>query len=307
MKKIFFIVLLIFPISLHAQYNYKMIIQGSPDEPLLNPITSPDGKKIAYSHSSYVGLYVFDLQTSTTVKISDEAGAGFGFQWSSDSKSILARVAKYENQKRYNAVKIFNSESLLSNQLTDYLTLMPYLPLWADGDSKIYLRKMDNDEMLSSGIDKNNFINNEILVFEKNNKIVVKNLSNNSEQAFEPIKESQYINVSTSPDGAKIIFEVVGGNMFTMNIDGSNLTDLGKGYRPKWSSDSKKIVYMISEDDGHKIISSDLYIINTDGTEKINLTNTSDIIEMNPCFAPDSKSIVFDVVNDGSIYLMSLE
>ena len=39
----------------------------------------------------------------------------------------------------------------------------------------------------------------------------------------------------------------------------------------------------------------------------INLTNTNDIVEMNPCFAPDGKSIVFDVVNDGSIYLMNIE
>jgi Tol biopolymer transport system component len=28
---------------------------------------------------------------------------------------------------------------------------------------------------------------------------------------------------------------------------------------------------------------------------------------MNPCFSPDGKSIVFDVYNDGSIYLMNIE
>jgi Tol biopolymer transport system component len=28
---------------------------------------------------------------------------------------------------------------------------------------------------------------------------------------------------------------------------------------------------------------------------------------MNPCFTPDGKSVVFDVVNDGSIYLMNIE
>ena len=37
------------------------------------------------------------------------------------------------------------------------------------------------------------------------------------------------------------------------------------------------------------------------------LQEEEDKIEMNPCFAPDGKSIVFDVVNDGSIYLMNIE
>ena len=92
-----------------------------------------------------------------------------------------------------------------------------------------------------------------------------------------------------------------------MNIDGTNLTDLGKGNRPRWSFDGRKIIYMITKDDGHTFTASDIYSINTDGTEKKNLTNTDDLIELNPCFAPDGKSFVFDVYNDGSIYLMNIE
>jgi Tol biopolymer transport system component len=99
----------------------------------------------------------------------------------------------------------------------------------------------------------------------------------------------------------------MGGNMFVMNIDGTNLIDLGKGNRPRWSFDSKKIIYMITEDDGHDFIASDIFIINADGTQKKNLTDTTKLIEMNPNFAPDCKSFVFDVVNDGSIYLMNIE
>ena len=52
---------------------------------------------------------------------------------------------------------------------------------------------------------------------------------------------------------------------------------------------------------------SDIYSINANGTEKMNITNTNDLIEMNPCFSPDGKMIVFDVFNDGSIYLMNIE
>ena len=132
---------------------------------------------------------------------------------------------------------------------------MPYLPVWADGDSKVYLPIKGLDEIYDSGIEKNQAASNQLVAFEKNNKIVVKNQVNNSEQTFEPIKDSEYINLSASPDVSKIVFEVMGGNMFVVKIDGSNLIDLGKGNRPKWSSDSKKIIYMIAEDNGHEFTS----------------------------------------------------
>lgn len=307
MKKYLMIFSILLSSLISAQTNYQLLIQGSLEDIVMNPVYSPNGSSIAYSKSSYNGIWIYDLQSKSNTQLTDESAAGFGFKWSADSKSILTRVAKYEEMKRYNAVKIFDIETGESKQLSDYKTMMPYLPVWADGDSKVYLPIKGNDELLISAKEKNNQIGSSIVAFEKNNKVVVKDLSSNSEQIFEPIKDAQYINLSLSPNAAKIVFEVMGGNMFVMNIDGTNLTDLGIGNRPRWSFDSSKIIFMIAEDDGHDYISSDVYIINIDGTQKRNLTNTSDLMEMNPCFAPDGKSIVFDVVNDGSIYLMNIE
>lgn len=307
MKKYLMIFSILLSSLISAQTNYQLLIQGSLEDIVMNPVYSPDGSSIAYTKSGYNGIWIYDLQSKSTTQLTDESAAGFGFKWSADSKSILTRVAKYEEMKRYNAVKIFDIETGESKQLSDYKTMMPYLPVWADGDSKVYLPIKGNDELLISAKEKNNQIGSSIVAFEKNNKVVVKDLSNNSEQIFEPIKDAQYINLSLSPDAAKIVFEVMGGNIFVMNIDGTNLTDLGIGNRPRWSFDSSKIIYMIAEDDGHDYTSSDIYIINADGTQKRNLTNTSDLMEMNPCFAPDGKSIVFDLVNDGSIYLMNIE
>jgi len=284
-----------------------MLIQGSLDDIVMSPVYSPDGSKIAYTKSGYNGIWIYDFQSQSTTQLTDEAAAGFGYKWSSDSKSILTRVAKYEDLKRFNAVKIFNVETGESRQLSDYKTMMPYLPEWADGDSKVYLPLKGNDEVYVSGVEKNSIIINDLITFEKNNKITVLDFISKSESNLELINDAQYINLSLSPDKMKMVFEVMGGNMFVVNTDGSNLIDLGKGNRPKWSFDSNKIIYMITEDDGHDFTASDIYIINADGKQKINVTNSTDLIEMNPCFAPDGRSIVFDVVNDGSIYLMNLE
>lgn len=307
MKKLFLLFLFFYSISITAQNSYQLLISGTMQDAVLNPVFSPDGNNIAYTKSNYQGIWIYNLQTNKSVQLTDEMAAGFSFKWSSDSKSILTRVAKYEDLRRYNAVKVFDISTNESKQLSDYKTMMPYLPLWADGETKIFLPEKSKDEIFQTDKSRINIGQINIVVYEKNNRLMVKNFSDNSEKIFEPIKDSEYINVSSSPDKTKMVFEVMGGNMFVMDTDGTNLIDLGKGNRPRWSSDSKQIVYMIAEDNGEVITASDIYSINADGTQKKNLTNTQDKNEMNPCFTTDGKSIVFDVINDGSIYLMNIE
>jgi Tol biopolymer transport system component len=277
------------------------------EEAVLNPVPSPDGNKIAYTKNNYQGIWIYNLQTKNSIQLTDEMAAGFAFKWSADSKSILTRVAKYENLKRYNAVKVFDINSKESKLLTDYKTMMPYLPQWADGDTKIFLPDKTTNEIFTTDKSRNMMNNSSLVAFEKNNRLIIKNLNNNSEQTFEPIKDARYISLATSPDNNKVVFKVVGGDMYVMNLDGTNLIDLGLGNAPHWSPDSKKIVFEISQDDGYNYTASDIFSINADGTEKVNLTRSDDKIEMNPCFTPDGKDIIFNVVDDGSIYLMNIE
>ncbi|NWF90650.1 MAG: PD40 domain-containing protein [Ignavibacteriaceae bacterium] len=283
-------------------------LAGSSEDICMNPVFSPDGEKIAYTKANYKGLLILDLVSNSIKQITDEDAAGFAFKWSSDSKSILSRVSKYENQKRYNAVKIFDVENGKSNLLTEYKTMMPYLPEWANGDLEVFLPSKEGIEVYNTGKSKNvNSTKSEMHSYALHDKIILHDFTTGKEQISTPIKNADIINLTASPDGRKVAFEIIGGNMFSMNADGTGLIDLGKGNRPKWSFDGRKIIYMIAEDDGHTFTKSDIYSINPDGLEKVNLTNTNDLIEMNPCFSPDGNSITYDVFNDGSIYLMNLE
>jgi Tol biopolymer transport system component len=278
------------------------------DDISINPNFSPDGSKIAFTKVRYKGIWVFNLSNNSTKQITDEPAAGFGFKWSSDSKSILTRVAKYDGMKRYNAIKIFNVETNNARQLTVFKTSMPFLPEWADQDSKVILPTNVGFEIFNSGkLNKSGNNTAGAAAFSMYDKIVTKDPQTNLEKTIKPFVDARIINLTTSPDGKKVAFEVMGGNMYSMNIDGTNLTNLGKGSRPKWSFDSKTIVYMITEDDGHEIISSDIYTINFDGSQSKRITNTPDIYEMDPCFSPDGKRILYDVYNDGSIYILNIE
>ncbi len=308
MNKFSFLFLIILLVNVYPQQNIPQYITGSLNDIAMNPTFSPDGKKIAFTKAKYEGIYIYDIATKNVKDVTDEQAAGFGYKWSKDSKSILSRVAKYEGMKRLNAVKIFHVESDQQLQLTEYRTRMPFMPEWSEQDTKVILPSKTGVEVYSSGkLTKISTNVPQIDVYIKNDKVTTRDIATNNEKVLEPMKDAQIINLVSSPDKKKVTFEVIGGNMYSMNIDGSNLIDLGSGHRPRWSADSKKIIYMITEDNGDDYTASDIFSINADGTQKKNLTNSSDRIEMDPCFSPDGKSIVFDVYNDGSIYLMNIE
>jgi Tol biopolymer transport system component len=193
--------------------------------------------------------------------------------------------------------------------LTDYRTMMPGLPQFASTDEKVFMYGNNNLEVFDSGIENSikKLNPQQKIIYIRDDKIAVEDLSTKQINIFEPVKNERVLNLQISPDGNKAAFEIIGGNMFVINIDGTGLTDLGIGYRPRWSPDNQYLVYMITEDDGHQIFSSDIYSIKIDGTEKRNITNTKDKLEMNPDWSPDGKSIVYDALNDGGIYKIELE
>lgn len=303
---IFFLIIL-FQVSTIAQSKYEKLVEST-EENFMAPVWSPDCSMIAFTSAKYKGLWIIDVQNRNAKQITDETAAGFSFKWSNDSHSILSRVAKYEGMRRYNAVKIFNIKSGESFLLTDYRTMMPGLPAFTPGDNKVYIYGRNHLELFDSGIEtklEKKSVSSSKIIYLRDDKIAVEDLITHQLNTFEPIKDKRVLNLQASPNGSKVVFEIYGSDMYVMNIDGTGLIDLGKGYRPKWSPDNQHIIYMITKDDGEQILSSDIYTIKIDGTEKTNLTNTNDKLEMNPDWSPDGKKIVFDLLGEGSIYIMN--
>lgn len=311
MKKNIFLLIMLFLIPLfviQAQDNNRRWLTGTLDDIAMNPVFSPDGNKIAFTKSNYVGLYILNLINGSISQISNEPAAGYGFKWSSDSKNILSRVTRYEGPRGYVSLKIFDVTSGKSTQVTDETTNMPYLPQWSASNDKILLPQKYGIKIFQSGKEPTILERQtEVVVYTTYDKIIVEDISKSDVVTLEPIEGKKYLNVIGSPDGSKIAFEVYGGNLYVMNSDGSNLIDLDVGYNPVWTPDSKSLIYMITEDDGHTYTASDIFIINADGTNKRNLTNTDDSIEMNPSVSPDGKTIAFEVFDEGAIYLLTIE
>lgn len=105
---------------------------------------------------------------------------------------------------------------------------------------------------------------------------------------------------SLSPDESKIVFfsNVSGYNIFVCNIDGSNLQQLTNSYcqYPSWSPDGMQIAYEGRYENG--VDQGDIYIMNADGTGKVNLTNTpaAEDDEFIQSWSPDGTKIAYCVI-----------
>jgi Tol biopolymer transport system component len=281
-------------------------LAGEPGKVYAHPQWSADGAYIAFTSESYAGLWVMDLASGEVRQLSGDAGAGFGFSWSRSGAAIVARSSRFENRRRLNAVKIFDAVSGTETVVSDFQAGRMTLPGWADGDSKVYFHQGRNFRIIDSGRGRAAELGSKLLPFLQDGDISIAHLDDARVERLDPLAGADYINLTVSPDGTRLAFEVMGGNLHTVNIDGSGLTDLGEGYRPHWSPDGQYLVYMVTQDDGHEYLAADLYIIRADGDERQQLTD-SDMLEMNPSWAPDGRHITFDSPGDGAIYMVDLQ
>lgn len=271
---------------------------------LMAPQESPDGKTLAFTQEGYNGIFLMNDAKEIRELTGDKA-SGFGFKWLLDNSGIVARSARYIDIKRENSVVVYNVLGANTLQLSDFSGRMTVLPGVSTAGDIFFV---ENNTLKSyDPVSKTTAPSapKGVAAFIENDKISV--ISNTTKRVIEPVKGERCINATLSPDGSKVAFEILGGNLYIVNSDGSGLTDLGTGYRASWSPDSKYLTYMLSVDDGHFITGSEIYLVKADGSEKKAITNSSDKIEMNPSFSADGKYIWFDNVSDGSIYKMEVE
>ncbi len=277
----------------------------TPDSLILQqPRWSPDGTKIAAAGNGYRGLWVMDADGSNLRQLSEDRGAGYGFAWSHDSQRIAIRVYEYMKRRRSQVIKLVSISTGENHVLTKLSGAGSGLPVWTQTDAHILVegrRDMQVLKVRANGLSAAPDTAESSVFYNAREALIFANQQGEIVRRLKPLKGT-YLNAELSPNGTYIAFELYGGNLHVVKRDGAELTDLGPGERPQWAPDSKRLTYMITVDDGHQILNSDIYVIDIDGSDKQNLTGTTTKIEMNPDWSPNEDVIVFDEMKSGQIY-----
>ncbi len=116
----------------------------------------------------------------------------------------------------------------------------------------------------------------------------------------------------TSLDPVRAIGDTIAfssmGNIYTMNTDGTNLIELARGSTPSWSPDGTQIVFSFGLGRFRGDV-SDVYIMDANGANRVNLTQGRHKNNGVPDWSPDGTKIAFDSNRDDNaeIYVMNAD
>ncbi|MCH7984312.1 MAG: PD40 domain-containing protein, partial [Chloroflexi bacterium] len=119
-----------------------------------------------------------------------------------------------------------------------------------------------------------------------------------------------------SPDGSQIAFDsdrdddgenfIKTSEIYVMDVDGTNQMRLtnsaSSDFRPSWSPDSRKIVF-VTERDGN----NEIYVMDADGSNQMRLTNNRIAADTAPAWSPDGTKIAFYSTRDGNLEIYTMD
>lgn len=253
-----------------------------------NPVSSPDGKRIAFESRRGNTTDIFIMYTDGTeqtnlTKLEEWGWARFP-TWSPDGK----RIAFVEDAQIMILSLDDRSEAALAPGLQELFT-----PKWSpDGEGVAFIAQ---EEVVNGEPNFGLYVINV-------DGTGLKRLSGDARQNSHPV---------WSPYGDSIALTcVVDGNadIYVVNADGTGLVrltdDSSWDYTPSWSPDGTKIAFGSGREG-----CGEIFVMDADGSQQTNLTRTPDACSDYPRWSPDGKMIAFKSGRDGNseIYVMNYD
>lgn len=260
-------------------------------------------------------IHVLDVQSGEIRQLVEADRSGYGFSWSADSEHILFRHTLLDDRSAKHAPAIVDLAGGEMHIVGEYSVRMPALPVWSPDASKVFTTNGKDVVSKPSDVvlEASKLASPQLVDYLKDQSVVMNRgaslalITPTDIQSLNPMPGSEYINAALSPDGTQIVFEVLGGGMHVLNLATGAIIDLGSGNRPVWSPAGNRIAFMVAEDDGYTFTSSDIYVINADGSGRRLLSTTTSLMEMNPSWSPDGTRIAFDVYATGDVYIITID
>ncbi len=260
------------------------------------PRFAPDGASIYFTASDFSGIWKHTLADRKTVAIVVEPGAGGAFTIAPDGRSIVYRRTSYPAGSRERVQEIVHRD--LSAKTSTILATGRSLsaPAFADGKPTF----IENGKQKNLSLRRSS-ANITILGIEET-KIALNR--NGVKLLLDPLGKGRYIWPALSPNKDRIVAYQMEEGTFVCDLEGNVLARLGKRNAPSWTRDGRWLVYMNDQDDGQRILASDLMMVTPDNSAAFPLTNTPNVGEMYPNCSPTENKIVCNTL-DGRILLLT--
>ncbi len=262
------------------------------------PRFSPDGKSIFTTNATFTGIWKFNLSTSLLQEISHDRSSGLNFVISADGNQVSYRRSRGTaiRGERIREIVIRDIAAKSSRIISSGKDISAPVLV----NAKVVYAKGSALQNLS----KTSAVGSIALLGIENEKIIL--IKNGRRAVLDPLKNGHYIWPSLSPDKKRLVAYDVDRGTFICDVDGKNIVKLGRLDSPSWTRDGKWIVYMDDKDDGQTIYASDIFAVSIEGKNKVQLTTTPDIIEMNPSCSMTEDKIVVNSIS-GDVYVITYE
>jgi hypothetical protein len=278
----------------------------------MQPIWSPDGRKLAFTRSGFTGLYVRNADGSGPIKeITAATYSGYKPVWTSDSEAIVLRTRTGVVGQSITIADVETGEitTLIEqaahpgqptrNAEGDVTVVLDGETMVLDRETRALRRP---DEHYPPGLVPTRDISLKIDFRNKTMRIVEGNGLRSTEFPH------QVFLASLSPTRDRVAFLQGDGNIYVSRLDGSSMICVGAGSRWDWSPDGIRLVYLGDiEQDEWTVTGAELFVVNADGTGLTQLTRTPDQVEDYPVWSPDGTRIAYSTVHTGQVLVAILE
>jgi dipeptidyl aminopeptidase/acylaminoacyl peptidase len=282
----------------------------------VQPVWSPDGRWIAFSRAGFGSIEVMRADGTGRRTLVNAPRAGYRFAWSPDGEAIAFLTVAETEQGRRHRVQIVDLESGRVQTISESAEELSW-PQWeltgteqrlvwmvfGQAGAAGWRRDAGPPRPLRHGFAPAPTTKTNALAFYRDGQVWIWDAP---KQAARRLSRERGLNPVVSPDGRRIVFSEI-NTLVVANADGTELRELARGHHPAWSPDGLKVVFDVAQDDGHRITSSDLWVIQADGTELTPLTQTPEALETEPNWSPDGRRIVYRLEDTGQICVLQLE
>lgn len=270
---------------------WTVSLDGKSHMPLLSdaknhysPVFSRDGSKMAYlsSKEGKVQIYIRDVKTGHTARVTDVAISPNSLSFSPDGKQIA--FAMFTPTK---AKPLFN------------LSFKPKGAKWADEAHYIDKTLFQRD---GAGMNKPGNLQAYVVPAIGGTPRQITSGDHNYAGSLAWSKDGKQIIVSANRREDSD-FDIFNSDLFAIDVLSGKVTQLtnasGPENSPKISPDGKRVAFTGFEDDGKSFQNSELYVMNTDGSNIKLLTPKLDRSVGSVHWAKNSKGIYFSYDKDG--------